>query len=92
MRRIEPWYPLALIRFKYYQNEFLGYAGLRNAWTTPMLRRSAAMPPGPGVDPDRGDAPAVWGDDVERNDARADYDFTVEAQFDRLGHPRTRLA
>ncbi|MEK9505207.1 penicillin acylase family protein [Gaopeijia maritima] len=29
LRRIEPWYPLALIRYKYYQNEFLGYAGLR---------------------------------------------------------------
>ena len=26
--RIEPWYPLALLRFKYYQLEFVGYAGL----------------------------------------------------------------
>lgn len=32
LTRIEPWYPLALIRYKYYQNEFLGYAGLRGEW------------------------------------------------------------
>ena len=30
LTRIEPWYPLALLRFKYYQGEFLGYAGLRD--------------------------------------------------------------
>ncbi|MBT8336189.1 MAG: penicillin acylase family protein [Gemmatimonadetes bacterium] len=34
---IEPWYPLALIRFKYYQNEFLGYAGLRDGWSRRLL-------------------------------------------------------
>lgn len=28
MERFEPWYPLALMRFKYQQLEFLGYAGL----------------------------------------------------------------
>jgi acyl-homoserine lactone acylase PvdQ len=28
LRLFEPWYPLALMRFKYYQGEFLGYAGL----------------------------------------------------------------
>lgn len=28
--RFEPWYPLALMRFKYYQGEFLGYAGLND--------------------------------------------------------------
>jgi len=26
--RFEPWHPLALLRFKYHHNEFLGYAGL----------------------------------------------------------------
>src|SRR6185295_535819 len=26
--RMEPWYPLALLRFKYYVGEFVGYAGL----------------------------------------------------------------
>ncbi len=36
--RIEPWYPLALIRFKYYQLEFLGYAGLRREHTAPLVR------------------------------------------------------
>lgn len=28
LARFEPWYPLALMRFKYHQLEFLGYAGL----------------------------------------------------------------
>ena len=42
LERVEPWHTLALIRFKYYQNEFLGYAGLRNNWVPPMFARSAA--------------------------------------------------
>ncbi|MDH3733591.1 MAG: penicillin acylase family protein, partial [Gemmatimonadota bacterium] len=37
LRRIEPWYPLALIRYKYYQNEFLGYAGLRGQWVDRLI-------------------------------------------------------
>ena len=37
LRRIEPWYPLALIRYKYYQNEFLGYAGLRGEWVDRLI-------------------------------------------------------
>jgi penicillin amidase len=28
LERFEPWYPLALMRYKYHQLEFLGYAGL----------------------------------------------------------------
>jgi acyl-homoserine-lactone acylase len=28
LQRFEPWYTLALLRFKYYQGEFVGYAGL----------------------------------------------------------------
>src|SRR4051794_16600115 len=28
LKGFEPWYPLALMRFKYYQGEFIGYAGL----------------------------------------------------------------
>lgn len=28
LRRFEPWHPLALMRYKYYQGEFVGYAGL----------------------------------------------------------------
>ena len=87
LRRIEPWYPLALIRFKYYQNEFLGYAGLRNAWIGPMLRRSAAAVAGPAVNPGIDGAAAVSGDDVARIDSGAAvHDFALEAQFDRLGH------
>lgn len=30
---VEPWYPLALIRYKYYVNEFLGYAELEDEHT-----------------------------------------------------------
>ncbi|HUG40207.1 MAG TPA: penicillin acylase family protein, partial [Longimicrobiales bacterium] len=56
LTRIEPWYPLALIRYKYYQNEFLGYAGLRGAWAERLLEEGlggsptkvgAAPSPGP---------------------------------------------
>ena len=42
LTRIEPWYPLALIRYKYYQNEFLGYAGLRGAWAEREMARAMA--------------------------------------------------
>jgi acyl-homoserine-lactone acylase len=28
LQRFEPWYPLALLRFKYHQGEFIGYSGL----------------------------------------------------------------
>lgn len=46
LTRIEPWYPLALIRYKYYQNEFLGYAGLRGEWVDRLVssRLRAASP------------------------------------------------
>src|SRR4051812_31911660 len=30
LKSFEPWYPLALMRFKYYQGEFIGYAGLND--------------------------------------------------------------
>jgi acyl-homoserine lactone acylase PvdQ len=42
LEHIEPWYPLALIRYKYYQNEFLGYAGLRGSWTDRLLSEGLA--------------------------------------------------
>jgi acyl-homoserine-lactone acylase len=82
LREIEPWYPLALIRFKYYQNEFLGYAGLRSAWIGPMLQRSAAAVPGPAVNAGR----SVPGDAGARADPGMAFDFALEAQFDELGH------
>jgi acyl-homoserine-lactone acylase len=75
LERIEPWYPLALIRFKYYQNEFLGYAGLRNDWVPPMFARSAAAVAGPAISADAR-APL---------DAATPLDFTHEAQFDEWG-------
>jgi acyl-homoserine-lactone acylase len=83
---IEPWYPLALIRFKYYQNEFLGYAGLRNAWIGPMLQRSAAAVAGPAVSSGAGSAAAVSVDGAAHIASDGAYDFAVEAQFDDLGH------
>jgi acyl-homoserine lactone acylase PvdQ len=88
--RIEPWYPLALIRFKYYQNEFLGYAGLRGAWVGPIIERSAGSGQGPGVDPARGAAAGgaaagrVSGD-VAWLRSPAPYAFSLEAQFDEYG-------
>jgi acyl-homoserine-lactone acylase len=42
LERFEPWHPLALLRFKYHQLEFVGYAGL-----DPEDLRVAAGGPGP---------------------------------------------
>ena len=84
--RIDPWYPLALIRFKYYQNEFLGYAGLREAWVRPMLERSAAAVAGPAVAPPAGSAADSSGARFASLAFAGSYDFTYEAQFDGLGH------
>jgi acyl-homoserine-lactone acylase len=88
LRRIEPWYPLALIRFKYYQNEFIGYAGLRNAQITPMLQRSAAAVAGPAVTPGAGSSsfPIDGVAQSEPGASAPSYDFALEAQFDPLGH------
>jgi acyl-homoserine lactone acylase PvdQ len=96
LERIEPWYPLALIRFKYYQNEFLGYAGLEDDWIGPILERSGAMAAGPTVatsgagrgaagsasEAGRGTAGSVAGSGAEG----ARYEFSLEAQFDEYGH------
>ena len=82
LRRIEPWYPLALIRFKYYQNEFLGYAGLRSDWIAPMLERSAARVAGPGVVPaarEAREARAPYGSDS------IGFDFAADAHRDVWG-------
>ena len=46
LQHVEPWYPLALIRFKYYQQEFLGYAELRGAWAERL--RTAGLPTAAG--------------------------------------------
>jgi acyl-homoserine-lactone acylase len=86
LHRIEPWYPLALIRFKYYQNEFLGYAGLRNAWIGPMLQRSSAAVAGPAVDPSAGRDVATPAAGDARSSSDIVHDFSWEAQFDALGH------
>lgn len=50
LARIEPWYPLALIRYKYYQNEFLGYAGLEDAWAERLFERAGGTTP-PDAEP-----------------------------------------
>jgi acyl-homoserine-lactone acylase len=79
LERIEPWYPLALIRFKYYQNEFLGYAGLESEWVEPMIRRSAADAHGPAM----GTAPR--GQHASSQPSQAPHDFSIDAQFDEWG-------
>jgi len=38
--RVEPWHTLALIRFKYHHNEYLGYAGLRREHSQRALERA----------------------------------------------------
>jgi acyl-homoserine-lactone acylase len=85
LQKIEPWYPLALIRFKYYQNEFLGYAGLSSAWTERILPRSARAAAGPGVDASGRDGEVNASDDVAYRRSGAVYDFSLEAQFDAAG-------
>jgi acyl-homoserine-lactone acylase len=37
LTRIEPWFTLAMIRFKYHHNEYLGYAGLKRGDTESLL-------------------------------------------------------
>jgi penicillin amidase len=57
LERVEPWHTLALIRFKYHHNEFLGYAGLRPEQSLRALERGrgddaldrTAGPGGPGT-------------------------------------------
>jgi penicillin amidase len=54
LERVEPWHTLALIRFKYHHNEFLGYAGLRreqslralgsNEWAVSGARTASGSP------------------------------------------------
>ena len=38
LARVEPWHTLALIRFKYHQLEFLGYAGFEEEYVERLLR------------------------------------------------------
>ena len=47
LERVEPWHTLALIRFKYHHNEYIGYAGLRRAarsccWSSPTTAAPAS--------------------------------------------------
>src|SRR5688500_1237941 len=39
LQQVEPWYPIALLRYKYYQNEYLGYAGLRGDWAKRLMEK-----------------------------------------------------
>ncbi len=45
LARIEPWYPLALLRFKYHQGEFLGYIGLHDQDLRAVAEEAPAEPP-----------------------------------------------
>ncbi len=37
LERVEPWYAIALLRFKYHHNEYIGYAGLRRTDSRRLL-------------------------------------------------------
>lgn len=69
LSRIEPWYPLALIRYKYYQNEYLGYAGLRGAWAERLFEAAVASMQNSNSNLNSGSNPSRY----------------FEAQFDGLG-------
>lgn len=43
LSRVEPWYTLAMIRFKYHHNEYLGYAGLNREDTEQLLTSAGLM-------------------------------------------------
>jgi acyl-homoserine-lactone acylase len=45
LTHMEPWYPLALLRFKYYQGEFVGYAGLNPGDLRVAVAEKPAEPP-----------------------------------------------
>jgi acyl-homoserine-lactone acylase len=45
LTHMEPWYPLALLRFKYDQGEFVGYAGLKPADLRVDVPEKPAEPP-----------------------------------------------
>ncbi|MHC5003085.1 MAG: penicillin acylase family protein, partial [Planctomycetota bacterium] len=45
LERIEPWHTLALIRFKYYVDEFIGYAGLEREGSELLLRQQRGERP-----------------------------------------------
>jgi len=87
LRRIEPWYPLALIRYKYYQNEFLGYAGLSGRWAQRLMSEGV----GGGDSGDSGNhgnggdgGDGGYGGYAFHHVAPADARY-LEAQFDRDG-------
>ena len=60
LERFEPWHTLAFLRFKYYEQEFIGYAGVRwdeidvECWRDPATRTSATPDPEPWVAPEVG--------------------------------------
>lgn len=72
---VEPWYPLALIRYKYYQNEYLGYAGLRSRWADRAMAESRVA--GAGSEAAGSEAGGV---------GEAAGPRYHEAQLDALGH------
>ncbi len=45
LQRMEPWYPLALLRFKYYVGEFVGYAGLNPGDLRVAVQETHREPP-----------------------------------------------
>jgi acyl-homoserine lactone acylase PvdQ len=50
LERVEPWYAIALIRFKYHHNEYVGYAGLQRNDIARLV--TAARIPNPRMEED----------------------------------------
>ncbi len=92
--RIEPWHTLALIRFKYHHNEYLGYAGLRRQQSQRALERARADETGSDssgqVSFDRELPSMAWSPrTVSPNGERAlgSNEWAVSGSRTRSGHP-----
>jgi acyl-homoserine-lactone acylase len=94
LEKVEPWHTLALIRFKYHHNEFLGYAGLERRQSLRALERSWSNAPaermaglaGPGADlPSLAWPEGVLSPDGERT--VGSNEWAVSGSRTASGHP-----
>jgi len=94
LERVEPWHTLALIRFKYHHNEFLGYAGLQRAQSQRALQQARAGGNGggdviprssPRELPSMAWPPAVHSPDGDR--ALGSNEWAVAGSRTASGHP-----
>ncbi len=98
LKRVEPWYTLALIRFKYHHNEYLGYAGLQRRHSLQALQRARVVEPDERVGAARPardilppDLPSrAWPDGTRSPDgerALGSNQWAVAGSRTRSGHP-----